>query len=405
MQEVRRRVVHQVGAVDRLLPLEAVPLQGGCAAGPKPRGARARHASDQPHTAGRRAGARAASPPPRTPRRTACRAPHPPTACPSLASAAAALALFLEQQKLVGASAALCENIGHTLSSLGQLPRAEEYFEKAIALLERGSYGNRGGIYMGLGLVRDRLGKTREALPILRQSLEHYQKEHTNNAHQQLDSSIIAKAHMSLGRCHEKLDELEAAATHMAEALAIFRRTVGGESPLTANAMGALGKVRAARGETREALALLKGALTLEVGKDAFHLETSWDLLSRLKDLHMEGSRARQSELPASTESHLSMLQATYSQFIPLVSAAARRITTEHEEKEAGTLGVFYKTAGELCMLAQSYALGEDLLAKAIACFGNVSDFDCSSLVEGCEVLLEIAKANAPKVAALAAAR
>ena len=35
-----------------------------------------------------------------------------------------ALALFLEQQQLVGPSAALCENIGHTYSSLGELERA-----------------------------------------------------------------------------------------------------------------------------------------------------------------------------------------------------------------------------------------------------------------------------------------
>eukprot|EP00966_Prymnesium_polylepis_P112703 2606780-Prymnesium_polylepis.1 len=63
-----------------------------------------------------------------------------------------ALELFLEQQKIVGASAALCENIGHTYSSLGDLNEAESYFERAIELLKTGSYGNKGGIYMGLGL-------------------------------------------------------------------------------------------------------------------------------------------------------------------------------------------------------------------------------------------------------------
>ena len=154
-----------------------------------------------------------------------------------------ALALFLQQQEMVGGSAALCENIGHTYSSLGDLPKAEEYFERAIELLKRGSYGNRGGIYMGLGLVRDRLGKTREALPILEQALEHYLKEHTTKDHVQLDSSIIAKAHMSVGKAHEKLGDKPKAASHMADALAIFRRTVGHDSPLTANAMGCLGKV------------------------------------------------------------------------------------------------------------------------------------------------------------------
>jgi len=46
---------------------------------------------------------------------------------------------------------------------------------------------------MGLGLVRDRMGKTHEALPILQQALDHYQDEYVKGF-QQLDSSIIAKA-------------------------------------------------------------------------------------------------------------------------------------------------------------------------------------------------------------------
>ena len=203
-----------------------------------------------------------------------------------------ALDLFYQQQEIVGASSALCENIGHTLSSLGDLPKAEEYFERAIELLKHGSFGNRGGIYMGLGLVRERLGKQKEALPILEQALEHYQKEHTKG-HDTVDSSIIAKAHMSIGKVrpaqfsaqfsaqflrailtpcpsafqvHEKLNELPLAARHMAEALRIFRATVGETSPLTAHAMSAYGRVRFAQGpaHNKEAKALLKGALKLE---------------------------------------------------------------------------------------------------------------------------------------------
>ena len=55
---------------------------------------------------------------------------------------------------------------------------------------------------MGFGLVRDRLGKTRERT-ILQQALEHYRNEHTTKDHVQLDSSIIAKAHMSLTSARE----------------------------------------------------------------------------------------------------------------------------------------------------------------------------------------------------------
>ena len=44
---------------------------------------------------------------------------------------------------------------------------------------------------------------------------------------------------------------------------------------------------------------------------------------------------------------------------MPLVALARKRITAEHERDELGTLAVFYKTAGELCCLAQDYAQGE----------------------------------------------
>ncbi|KAL1495988.1 hypothetical protein AB1Y20_014625 [Prymnesium parvum] len=307
-----------------------------------------------------------------------------------------ALALFLEQQAIVGASAALCENIGHTYSSLGDLPSAEQYFERAIELLKVGSYGNKGGIYMGLGLVRDRMGKTKEALPILEQALDHYQKEHTKD-HQQLDSSIIAKAHMSIGKAHEKLEDLKQAASHMAEALRIFRRTVGETSPLTAHALGSLGKVRSLMGpeHLKEAISLLRQALKLEIAKDAFHLETVWDLFTRLKDVHMGEARERQQREQSTDQgSHLITLKAIYARYLPLVAQARARITSQHERDDIGTLAVFYKAVGELCMLAQDYNQGEELLNEALRLFALVPNFDCSGLIEGCKVLLSIAQSN-----------
>ena len=43
------------------------------------------------------------------------------------------------------------------------------------------------------------------------QALDHYQREHTRG-YQQLDSSIIAKAHMSIGKAYERLSEFDDAA-------------------------------------------------------------------------------------------------------------------------------------------------------------------------------------------------
>ena len=250
---------------------------------------------------------------------------------------------------------------------------------------------------MGLGLVRDRLGKTREALPILQQALEHYQQEHTRD-HVQLDSSIIAKAHMSLGKAHEKLGEAQKAARHMSDALAIFRRTVGGDSPLTANAMAALGKVQVQLGHAKEGVALLHGALKLEIGKDAFHLETVWELFSKLKDIHMEEAKTRQERAPAHAN-NLATLQTLYAPYLPLIAAARRRIRKEHERDELGTLAVLYKTVGEIQLLAQDYAGGEAVLHEAVRCFKRVKDFDCQGLIESCEALLGIAASNQQKAA------
>ena len=43
----------------------------------------------------------------------------------------------------------------------------------------------------------------------------------------------------------------------------------------------------------------------------------------------------------------------TYARYVPLVRAAVARVTEAHEKEDVGTLAVLYKSAGELCMLAQ----------------------------------------------------
>ena len=49
--------------------------------------------------------------------------------------------------------------------------------------------------------------------------------------------------HTRLDQCFEKLGRLEEAADHIRDALTIFKKTVGDTSPLTANAMGVLGRI------------------------------------------------------------------------------------------------------------------------------------------------------------------
>jgi len=159
--------------------------------------------------------------------------------------------------------------------------------------------------------------------------------------------------------------------------------------------MASLGKLRASQGapRRREAIALLRGALERESAKDAFHLESVWELLSELKDTQME--QATQSRpLDGGRTSQLAALEAAFAPHVPLVRAARARLTRDHEAAEPGTVAVFFKTAGELALLAQDYAFGAELLHEALRTFALVQGFDCSSLVEGCHSLLRIADAN-----------
>merc|ERR1719379_150407 len=91
-----------------------------------------------------------------------------------------AVGLFHEMEILVGPSAALCENIGHTYSSMGDYPKAEMYFKKSLENMSEaersGAEGNRAGVLLGLGLIQDRLDKPHEALPLCREAHDLYRR-------------------------------------------------------------------------------------------------------------------------------------------------------------------------------------------------------------------------------------
>ena len=82
---------------------------------------------------------------------------------------------FLEQSQLVGPNAALCENMAHTYNSLGDYDNAEKNFSMAMELAGQSSKSKKGGIFLGLGLVKERKGSPKDALPFLQQALQMYQ--------------------------------------------------------------------------------------------------------------------------------------------------------------------------------------------------------------------------------------
>ena len=59
-----------------------------------------------------------------------------------------------------------------------------------------------------------------------------------------MDHSLVAKAHMSVGKAYHGLNQLQRAEQHIQEAVRIFIKTCGDDSPLTAYALVALGNVQ-----------------------------------------------------------------------------------------------------------------------------------------------------------------
>ena len=80
--------------------------------------------------------------------------------------------------------------------------QASSYFEQGLELLKVGSFGTSAGLYYGLGLIKERQGQGVQAIPILEQALEMYREERSHQG-RYVDTSIVAKVHMSLANIHE----------------------------------------------------------------------------------------------------------------------------------------------------------------------------------------------------------
>jgi tetratricopeptide (TPR) repeat protein len=97
--------------------------------------------------------------------------------------------LMAERKSSESEFAALFENIAHTYSSLGDLDKAEDYFNKAldiITTLEARAAVldptlalnlNRGGVLLGLGIIQERRNKPEAALPVVLQAYNFYKSK------------------------------------------------------------------------------------------------------------------------------------------------------------------------------------------------------------------------------------
>lgn len=296
-----------------------------------------------------------------------------------------ALADFIEFRGLAGNSAELAENMGHTYNTLGDYAKAEECFSESLRLMDLPgappkSSSNRGGVLLGLGLVKERLGRPEEGLKILQSALQFYRNRFKGAEH-----SLVAKTLMSVGHTQEKLKRYPEAVTSYREATRIFQFTCGDDTPLTANAVFSLAKALNIQKERVEARELLQKTLELYVGFDTLHvyMPIIIEILNEAKAWSVN------EEQPANVKPGPDTLAILHRKFVPLIPSVLKCEGRLKEEKvDSGTAAVFHKVAGEICMLAGQYAVAAPLLKKAIQTFQTVTEVNCSGLIKECQNML-----------------
>eukprot|EP00468_Gymnochlora_sp_CCMP2014_P009684 CAMPEP_0167762056 /NCGR_PEP_ID=MMETSP0110_2-20121227/12531_1 /TAXON_ID=629695 /ORGANISM="Gymnochlora sp., Strain CCMP2014" /LENGTH=511 /DNA_ID=CAMNT_0007648839 /DNA_START=27 /DNA_END=1562 /DNA_ORIENTATION=+ len=289
-----------------------------------------------------------------------------------------ALELFEEMKLKIGKSSKLFENMGHTHNSLGNYEKAQQCFQEALHLVDvelkmnPQADSHKGGLYMGLGIVKKRQGKVKEGLEDLLKSLKWYQDTTGPKPH-----SLVAKAHMSIGHAYEELKEFKKAASHMESAVDIFYRTCGNESPLTGGARGSLGKVYVELNMPQKAWDSLVAAFKNEVKHDSLKVFTLFEHASLIYKLYSSKSvkNVDAGELMPSLKTLDTLLGAQMK--VGLV-------------KRDGNVGALYKSMAEVAIIAQYYKLASLYLNKALTHFGEEKSFDCGKLIQECRQVLQL---------------
>lgn len=180
-----------------------------------------------------------------------------------------AVILFEEMKEILGPNPSLLENTGHAYNSIGDQKNAERCFTEALDLISKDSTqkAHKGGLLLGLGLVKSRLGNHKDGLVLLEEALQWYIDEHDG-----ADNALIAKSHVSVAGCLEELERYEEAEDHLHKAIRIFIATCGVINPLTADALRKLGLNLIVQEKWEKALETLKQSLISSVGIDTFSI-------------------------------------------------------------------------------------------------------------------------------------
>jgi len=297
---------------------------------------------------------------------------------------------YIEFRKFAGPSAQLAENMGHVYNTLGNYHDAEKCFKESLHLMElpeanEKSQSNKGGVLLGLGIIKDRLNDSESALKYLYEALNFYKKQFKNMEH-----SLIAKTLISVAAAHKNNDELEKAEDSYREAIRIFKLT-NFNSPVIPNALLNLARClheSKMPSKADEAKSLLIEAMKLFIRFDylAIYMQNIIEILTLAKMWAIPPLRD-------DDPNPLRRLHSQYLAYVPLI-ISCRTIMQEQKIAENANAGVFFKISGEILMLAGKYQTASPFLRDAIRLLTKVQKevegLDVSQIIADCEKILEL---------------
>lgn len=301
-----------------------------------------------------------------------------------------ALSDFIEFRKFSEPSAVLSENLGHVYNTLCNYSEAEKCFEESLRLIQlpessEKSKNNKGGVLLGLGIIKNRLGDNKAAQKYLYEALAFYKKRFAGMEH-----SLIAKTLTSVAAAHEKNIEWDKAEHAHREAVRIFKGTCP-HSPVVAKALLNLAKCLHSQNmcsKKDEAKSLLIEAMQKFIRFDSIsvYMHNIIEILTLAKIW----------AIPKVRDDDPNPLRRLHSQYIPYVPLilSCQQSMEEKNLAEDANAGVFFKTAGETLMLAGKYTAASPFLRKAIRLLKEaqkeVDGLDVSRIIDDCEKMLKL---------------
>lgn len=284
--------------------------------------------------------------------------------------------LFEEMESMTEPSAALFENLAHTYSSLGEYDKARMYFDKA--LLQTGG-SNKGGILLGIGLLKNRINGERGGLKECLEALEWYQERFSRRGNM---SSLEAKCAMSIAKIYMEVGDADLALQYANMAVENFRVTCGNDSPLVASALKLKGDILwILEGDRTNARSVFREAFMIESKKDAI------DLVS-LIELNRAIVETITKPVPGL---EMTPFEIERSEFVPVLSEAltaceAARRKLPHD----ANLGAFLKIIAELAVWANDLVIAKNLLRESIGLLGIQSSEESMLLISQAKELIDL---------------